>query len=314
MRVSSSERHFACTQCGKCCNRSPEVELSEAAGLSDIFVFRLMFRLYWLPSQVGDYRTGGERATNSSLVYFEKKRLLNAFAARKYSAKAMREGRSVAYTKYLVISALALDTIDIQCSALIEKRCGIYDRRPLGCRSVPLHYSRVEALAYSDLEAFVGTSGYQCDSSVSARLILKDGRIANPQIAAARSQAMEVARKDSPWNQAIVRRMSGSVSSKNSLPTVREVEASAGLGATTVPMRAAWRIAADAGLIPARECDRLVELQLRTIRRELASGRCSRAAAETLKEMEAEYARHSSGSLASLDSALRPETNQFGTC
>lgn len=285
-------QRFACTQCGKCCNRSPEVELSEAAELADVFVFRLMFRLYWLPEQVSDYRRGGERQPNSSTVFFEKKRLLNAFAARKYSAKAMRDGNRVAYTKYLVISALALDTVEAACRALSDNRCSIYDRRPQTCRSVPLHYSRPEAMAASDLASFVGTSGYRCDTSDAAQVILKDGRIVAPDIDAARSAAIALAARDRPWSEAIVRRMSGPVSSRPSLPSIEEIEASAGLGAMTVPMRQAWQIAADIGLITPGERDRLIELQLRTIRQELALGSCSIDALETLSQMETEYSHH----------------------
>lgn len=292
MRAEAAVQRFACTRCGKCCNRSPEVELSEATTLSDVFVFRLMFRLYWLPQQVRDYRRGGQRQPNSSPVFFEKKRLLNAFAARKYSAKAMREGKPVAYTKYLVISALALDTIEAACSALSNNKCGIYDRRPLTCRSVPLHYSRAAALAAFDLETFVGTSGYRCDTGDAAQIILKDGRIVDPEISAARSAAIALAARDRSWSEAIVRRMNGPVSSRHSLPSIEEIEASAGLGAMTVPMRRAWQIAADIELITSGECDRLVELQLRAIRQELARGNCSSDAIETLTQMEAEYSHH----------------------
>jgi Fe-S-cluster containining protein len=296
MRAEAAVHRFACTQCGKCCNRPPEVELSEAAALSDVFVFRLMCRLYWLPQQLSDYRRGGERQPDSSPVFFEKKRLLNAFAARKYSAKAMRDGKRVDYTRYLVISALALDTIEAACSALNDNKCSIYDRRPLTCRSVPLHYSRPEALAASDLEAFLGTSGYRCDASDAAQIILKDGRIVAPEINAARSAAIALAARDRPWSEAIVRRMSSPVSSRHSLPSIDEIEASADLGAMTVPMRQAWQVAADIGLITPGECDRLVELQLRTIRQELARRSCSRDAIETLTQMEAEYSHHLNGS------------------
>ena len=295
MRAQDKVQRFACTQCGKCCNRSPEVELSEAAALSDVFVFRLMFRLYWLPTHARDYRPGGERPANSSSIYFARKRLLNAFAARTYTARAMRDGRQVAYNQYLVISALALDTVEAACSALRDKKCGIYGRRPLSCRSVPLHYSRVEALAEPDLKAFVGTSGYRCDTGDTAPIILKDGRIVDPQIGTARLDAIEVAKRDRSWSQAIVRQMSNPNSSAPSLPSLKEIEANAGLGATTISMRAAWQIAADAKLITSFECDRLVELQLRTIRQELASRSCPDTAVETLAQMEAEYAHHANG-------------------
>jgi Fe-S-cluster containining protein len=298
MRVEARVRHFACTQCGKCCNRSPEVELSEAAGLSDVFVFRLMFRLYWFPDRVSDYRRSGEGQPNRTAVFFEKKRLLNAFAARKYPTKAMRDNKRIACTKYLLVSALAVDTIDAACSALSDNRCSIHDRRPLTCRSVPLHYSRAEALAAIDLETFVNTSGYQCDTSDAAQIILEDGRIVAPEIGAARSAAIALAARDRPWGEAIVRRMSDPVSSRQSLPSMEEIESTAALGAMTVPMRDAWQVAADIGVMTRGECDGLIELQLGTIRRQLASGRCSKNAVETLKEMEVDYSSHVNGNCA----------------
>lgn len=293
--MEAEVQRFACTQCGKCCNRSPEVELSEAAALSDIFVFRLMFRLYWLPAQLSDFAPADERSAKSSAIFYEKKRLLSAFAARKYSGKIWRDGKRIACTKYLVISALALDTSPGACNALRDKRCGIYDRRPLSCRSVPLHYSRAEALAEADLKAFVATSGYRCDTGETAQIVLHSGRIVAPEITAARSEAMAAAERDRRWSEAIVRRMNAP-SAIHGLPSLEQVEASAPFAATTTSMRLAWQIAADAGLIAADECNRLIGLQLDAIDQELALSRCSQGARETLSEMRAEYRHRLNGS------------------
>ena len=166
-------RRFACTSCGACCNRSPEVELSEAAALADVFVFRLMFRLYSLPRTFESGRSPSESAE----IFYQKKRLLAAHAARKYAVMIMRDGRRVEHVQYLMISALALDTRSGACAALSGGRCGIYDRRPLGCRAVPFHYSRADALAESDLDAFVATPGYACETGESAPVVLESGHI-----------------------------------------------------------------------------------------------------------------------------------------
>jgi len=128
------------------------VELSEAAALADVFVFRLMFRLYSLPP-------APERGSSAELFY-QKKRLLAAHAASAYSKKVMRDGRLVERMHYLMISALALNTRTGSCPALEAGRCNIYNRRPLGCRTVPFHYSRPDALAERDFDAFVSTPGY----------------------------------------------------------------------------------------------------------------------------------------------------------
>jgi Fe-S-cluster containining protein len=153
---------FACTQCGKCCNRSPEVELSEAAALADVFVFRLMFRIYERPRTFAGYLASGR--SGSAEAFHESKRLLNAFAARKGATRKRHGGKTVEYDRYLMISALTVDTGSGTCSALSENRCGIYERRPLACRTAPLHYARAEASARACLDEFVRTPGYRCNT------------------------------------------------------------------------------------------------------------------------------------------------------
>jgi Fe-S-cluster containining protein len=273
---------FACTQCGRCCNRSPEVELSEAAPLADVFVFRLLFRLHRLPRGLADYRA--RHPEDAAEVFFEKKRLLERYAVRK---RALRHE-----AEYLIVSALTLDTGAGACSALADGRCAIYGRRPFACRTVPLHYTGVEAAAARDLAEFVATPGYACDTGDSAPVLIEGGRIVDPTTRQARSDALAMAAQDEPWKQAIVRRMKrpGDLP----LPTLAQVEASAAHGAVSTSMRAAWQVAVEAGLMAAEACRALVETQLATIERELALGRGTADARETLAEMRAEY-RHALG-------------------
>ena len=290
--MSGQVTRFACTGCGKCCNRSPELELTEAAPLADAFVFRLMFRLYWLPDQLKDFVARGGGGPNTAATYYERKRLLSAFAARTWPVKAQRDGRQVRFTKYLTISALALDPGLGACSALKGAQCGIYERRPLSCRSVPLHYSRPQATAAADLEAFVATPGYECDTSEDADIVISDGRIVASEMNSARIAALAVAKTGRPWAEAIARRLAARARSHPGLPTLQDIEANARFAATTISMRVAWQVATDAGFIGRDECDRLVELQLNTINHMLKVGACAPDAGETLMEMQAEYAHH----------------------
>ncbi|HST36261.1 MAG TPA: YkgJ family cysteine cluster protein, partial [Allosphingosinicella sp.] len=179
--VLRRQLRFACTSCGACCNRSPEVELSEAAALADVFVFRLMFRLYRLPRTFAGYLESREGSAESGEEYYESKRLLAAFAARKWATKRRYGGRAIEYTNYLTISALSLDAGTGACAALDGGRCAIYARRPLSCRAVPFHYSRPQALAERDLAAFVATPGYRCDTGEEAPVAIDGGRIVNPE-------------------------------------------------------------------------------------------------------------------------------------
>jgi Fe-S-cluster containining protein len=287
---------FACTSCGACCNRAPEVALSEAAALSDMFVFRLMFRLYDLPRTLAGYLasraaadgSGAGSGAGESEEYYESKRLLAAFAARRYSARTRHGGKTVEYRRYVLVSALALDAGAGACTALSDGRCGIYERRPLACRTVPFHYSRPEASAERDLNAFVGTPGFGCDTGPGAPVVLEAGRIVDPGARRARGDALERAGDDRRWAEAILRRLNTG-STTYALPSLREIEADAPFGATTISMHVAWRIAAEAGLIGAEACAALIAAQAAVIDRALASARWTPAARETLGEMRAEY-------------------------
>jgi Fe-S-cluster containining protein len=273
---------FACTQCGACCNRSPEIELSEAAALADVFVFRLMFRIYVLPRAFEQYAGG------SGEQFYQTKRLLNAFAAHNYRSRVRVGGKAVQYNKYLVISALTLDTGTGACSALADGRCSIYERRPLTCRTVPFGYSRAEAWAESDLSAFVETPGYRCDTTADAPIVLDAGRIADEQLRKARADALALAEQDRRWTKEIVRRMRHGCST---LPALDEIEANAAFGATTTSMSIAWQIAAELGVITTDDYRSLIEVQAATIERELAASTAIVSARETLAEMRAEYRR-----------------------
>ena len=247
-----------------------------------------MFRLYWLPNNLNEYVLDGFE-TNRSAAFYEKKRLLNTFAARKYPVKIRRDGKVSGYTKYLMISALTLDRAIGACSALNGTQCGIYDRRPAGCRSVPFHYSRGESRADQGLKAFIGTPGYLCDTSQSAGLVLRDGQIVAPDVNAARANAAAIARRDIGWRQAIAQQMNAAPTTGHGLPSLQEVEANAQFGVSTVSMSLAWKVARDIGLIRPDECQSLIELQLHLIKQELSTGRCSNETRETLAEMALEY-------------------------
>ena len=286
--MSQAERRFACTQCGKCCDRSPELELGEAAGLADQFVFRLLFRLYRWPRSVADYQRSGVPREQANAEFFETKRLLGAFAAHSYSAKVRQSGKVSEPLNFLTISALTLDSGSGACSALNDARCSIYERRPLACRSVPLHYSRGVTFAQQDLDAFVIRPGYGCDSGPLAPLLLAEGKIADPAVLAAREAALEQAEADRPWKAAIIKAMKAG---DTNLPSLREIEANAGRGAMTTSMRAGLQIACTAGLIDAAELRSLVEAQAAAIERQLAQPALAAPARQTLIEMRSEYAQ-----------------------
>jgi Fe-S-cluster containining protein len=280
-----AERHFACTQCGQCCNRAPELELGEAAALVDVFVLRLLMRIYSLPRSVSDYGAEGLPRELASVEFYQSKRLLSSFAAASWSAKVRRGAKAMDYIQYLSLSVLPLDLGTGSCNAVRENRCGIYPRRPLSCRSVPLHYSRPASAATRDLDAFTATPDYACATGGDAPLVIENDQIIDPATLSARTDGVVRARADGPWKTAIVHAMKAG---QHGLPSPRAVEAQATRGALTVSMQLAWQIAGEAGLLAPGECRSLIAAQTGTIARLLTEPGLSSDARQTLLEMQRE--------------------------
>ena len=282
--MNMATRRFACTQCGQCCNRAPEVELGEAAALADVFVLRLLMRIYSLPRSLSDYASDLPR-DQASAEFYQTKRLLGAFAAASWNVKVQRGGKVVDYVQYLSLSVLPLDLGGASCPALADNKCSIYERRPLSCRTVPLHYSRPEAAAVRDLDAFVASPGYLCEVSADAPMVIAEGRIVDPATVAARLAASEQAQRDHPWKAALVKAMKAG---QHGLPTPRMIEQQAARGALSASMLGAWSVALGAGLIAASDLQLLLRSQSALIERTIQGGAAPDPSA-TLAEMQREY-------------------------
>lgn len=280
------ERRFACTRCGKCCNRAPELELGEAGDYADTFVLQLLMRIYSLPRSLADYESAPPRE-DASAEFYESKRLLNLFAAASWNAKVRRGERVVDYVQYLSLSVLPLDLGRPECPELSGDRCGIYERRPLSCRSVPLHYSRPAAAAARDLDLFTRTPGFLCATGPEAPLVVAAGEIVDPGMLAARERAQEQARRDAPWKAALVKAMKAGA---HGLPSPRAVEAQVARGALAVSFKAALTEAANSGLLDAGEATRIAAQQVALIDRLLGASDLSADTLATLQQMRRDYA------------------------
>lgn len=284
--VTGLERRFACTQCGACCNRAPELELGECAAYAGTFVLRLMMRIYSLPRSVADHVS--ELPREQALAeYFESKRLLGAFSAASWPAKVRRGDRVVEYVQYLSLSVLPLDLGLGTCSALSGPDCTIYEARPLSCRSVPLHYSRPAAAAARDLDAFTATPGFHCATGADAALVISDGEIVDAPMHVARSDALAQATRDTKLKAALVKAMKAG---QHGLPSPREVEAQAAQGALTASMQGAWKAAEAAGLSEPGAARDLIAAQDSLIARELGRPGLAALVVADLSALHREYA------------------------
>lgn len=291
--MTADTRRFACTGCGACCNRAPEVELSETWALADRFIFRLMIRAYDLPASLTDLKRqrGGAMSPLTQRIYLEQRASLSRHASKAYPVRLHQERGSYKATRYLYISALALDFGDGHCSALDGGRCTIHDRRPVACRSVPLHYSTPDAALVSTFDAFVATPAHQCDTGPEAELLLQRGKLVHPEYQQARDAARELMRGDQAWKAAIAAAIEDQPSDW-ALPDWTDIDRNAASGATTLPIIIAWQIAREAGLVETEVYQAACAAQRSLLTQTIASrwGMAEeRDGLETLQSMAADY-------------------------
>jgi len=288
-------RRFACTACGRCCDRGPEMELSEATRLAGTFVTSLLFKVHSLPTSersawAGDWWRGRDSRIPLRPALDEAQRHLRQFAARRVDRSRDRQ-------IFFEISAIVDDDGQGRCPALADGLCTIYEVRPLTCRTVPLHYSRAPSTLERALDQFTATSGYRCDTSAAAPAILDGNKVLDPGIEHDRAGAVALAKADRGWKEHLAALMEDAPrAAAAGLPTHDAVLSNSDNGyATLIPMIVAWRVAADAGLLSREELHGLCSKQAGLIRERIKQAGAG-GPSKALLDMLALYERALSGS------------------
>jgi Fe-S-cluster containining protein len=133
---------FSCSACGACCNSAPQLSLPELFHHEQRFIGTLAIRrIEPLASGVGPARALA--ATDAERVAFE------ALAGELCESVVGPNGQ-----EFVLLAVQAFDDPERgRCPVLdAEKRCGIhFDRKPLGCRSVPLEALLPDSLQHAVL-------------------------------------------------------------------------------------------------------------------------------------------------------------------
>jgi Fe-S-cluster containining protein len=249
------------------------MELSEATQLSSVFITSLVFKVHSLPLSVRTARAAQWWQEQGSRIplraaFEEKRRHLARFASRRRSDR--RNEREI----YLTISAIVDDYGNGQCPALAGSQCGIYDQRPLTCRTVPLHYSRQPSVLHSYIDQFTATTGYKCDV-VGGPVILNGSSIVASSLRDARDRAVKTAKADRGWKQHLLSLMDDpQAAGRVGLPTYESVLDNTNNGyATLVPMMVAWRVAEQRGILSSSELASICAEQAALIKAEISRAR-----------------------------------------
>ena len=270
--MNKDTRYFNCTACGKCCNRSPELELSETLGLAGEFILRLMFRPYELPISISEYakQLGRKQLSQAEQnIYLEERKLLEASASIIYKSSYKISGSSIKTNKYIYISAISMDFGNGVCEKLLDNRCSIYEKRPAACKTVPFHFSAVDAALTQNLDRFVANNGFACDISQTATQVLNNGKLVDENIIIERKTARDIMKKDKSWKAAIAAKVQSHTIGERVFPTLAQIDANAKHGATTISILHAWDLAREIRLINVAELNENKALQKELIKAEI---------------------------------------------
>ena len=256
--------------------------MSEATALAGTFVTSLIFKAHSMPLNERTERAAKWWQEQGSRIplraaFEEKRRYMALFASRRRSER--RNGREV----YLEISALVDDYGDGRCPALAGGLCGIYDQRPLTCRTVPLHYSRQPSVLRNYIDLFTATPGYECDTN-SSPIVLNGSSIVSPDLRYYRERAIEVAKADRKWKEHMLSFMDDpEAADRVGLPTYESILNNTTNGyATLLPMIVGWRVAEHGGIISSAELRSICDKQVALIKAETARSPLSQALCELL--------------------------------
>ncbi|MDQ6828799.1 MAG: YkgJ family cysteine cluster protein [Gemmatimonadota bacterium] len=195
--AAHADIHFGCIGCGACCDQPPDVRMVEALSVADAFIMQLEYARATLPRAGREeaVRIRGGFGTEGLTVYRPHDPQMIAtsmrdhFRAQGDVVVTTRPNDDIEHHIFTIARPLNL-TLQARCPALGEDGlCGVYERRPAMCRTVPLGWTVPDALAAAYLGAFTKRPGYKCDTSPNAPVMFRDGELVSLEYRAERDRA-----------------------------------------------------------------------------------------------------------------------------
>lgn len=157
--------HFSCTQCGKCCSKSPSMHFYDMLELADEFLFQ----------------------TSHHAILESEKNPLEVTLSEHFQALGhtivMPEDNINAKLYYFIdFSPLSLPTYN-SCSKLEDNLCSIYGKRPSSCKLAPLTSNFDDTQQWRTLNYYKKNtvdSDWKCNFSEDQPIVSKDEKIHQP--------------------------------------------------------------------------------------------------------------------------------------
>lgn len=151
--------HFACTQCGKCCDKSPLANFYDLFNLADEFVFQTAHHglLSYNKKREAEELTQFYRMIGHTLVLPELDAVL-----------------------FYYINFMAVEYPQETCSKLKDNLCTIYSKRPSSCKLSPINDGFDDTQQWKTINIFkdkVENKDWKCDFSENAPILYKNEEI-----------------------------------------------------------------------------------------------------------------------------------------
>lgn len=151
--------HFACTQCGKCCDKAPMANFYDLFNLADEFVFQ---------------------TAHHGLVSYNQKRqpeeLTNFYRMIGHTIVLPELDAVLFY----YINFMAVEYPQKSCSKLKDNLCSIYSKRPSSCKLSPINDGFDDTQQWRTINIFkekVETEDWKCDFSEKSPVLYKNEEI-----------------------------------------------------------------------------------------------------------------------------------------
>lgn len=163
MFSQSDTIHFSCHQCGKCCQKSPNMNFYDMIELSDEFIF--------------------QTAHHAVISYAKQpleKDLIEHYQALGHTIVMPEIDASLFY--FIDFSTMSYPSYK-NCPKLIDNKCSIYGKRPSSCKLAPLDYRFDDTQQWRSIQYFknnVKEHNWKCSFEKTDPIIFSQEQIYQP--------------------------------------------------------------------------------------------------------------------------------------
>lgn len=154
--------HFKCTACGACCSTAPRLTFFDLMNLSDEFIFQAKHHSV--------LSTSKDPLPKERIHHLEK-----------LAHTVIMEEQKMVMFYWLTLGAIQKSS-QKTCPKLVDKKCSIYNKRPVNCKNMPAYIEFPPSMQESVIAFYKNNTTFKCDFSEDAPLYMQDGNFVDEDI------------------------------------------------------------------------------------------------------------------------------------